>query len=298
MSFTLFLLKSVNSFLSWKNFPGKWRIDKVLVALVRSAPDYYLHPFGFWWRIEDKSTRRTFLANCENSTSALFRELFGKERIVFVDIGSNLGWYALLAASLNSNSKVFAFEPVDAVREKLQQNLKKNGYWNTVVESCALGTTSHTAQIWSYSGNDGMHTLHPVEGWGAKPSHEVRIEVLDDYTKLFCDQDLPILVKLDVEGSEMDVLRGGVSLLKVENVQMIIEVNENMLLAGGSSAEELFAFLRSYGFFGFWISPDSVLIAQTANLPLPHRGKLPTLEGANYFFTKNPESISLKMSIR
>jgi hypothetical protein len=143
-----------------------------------------------------------------------------------------------------------------------------------------------------------MHTLHPVEGWGAEPSHEVRIEVLDQYTKFFCDQDLPILIKVDVEGSEMDVLRGGISLLKVENVQMIIEVNETMLLAGGTSTEELFTFLGSFGFYGFWISPDAVLIAQTADSPLPHRGKLPALEGANYFFTKNIESISLKMDIR
>lgn len=268
------------------------------MAIVKVSPNFYLHPFGFWWRIDDKSTKRTFLANCENSTSTIFTRVFGKEKIVFIDIGANLGWYTLLATSLNSNSKVFAFEPVDLVREKLKENLKQNGYRDTIVESCALGSTPHTAQIWSYSGNNGMHTLHPVEGWGAEPSHEVKIEVLDQYTKIFCNQGLPILVKVDVEGSEMDVLKGGISLLKVENVQMIIEVNENMLLAGGTSAEELFAFLRSYGFFGFWISPDSVLIAQTVNLPLPHRGKLPTLEGANYFFTKNPESISLKMTIK
>ena len=164
--------------------------------------------------------------------------------IVFVDIGSNLGWYSLLATSLNSKSEVFAFEPVDSVREKLQQNLKRNGHLNTHVKACALGTNPHTGQIWSYSGNNGMHTLHPVEEWGAKPGEEVRIETLDQFMELFCQPNLPILVKLDVEGSEMDVLKGGISLLKVDNVQMIIEVNETMLLAGGTSAEELFAFLK------------------------------------------------------
>jgi len=267
------------------------------VAIVKVSPAFYLHPFGFWWRIDDKSTRRTFLANCESSTSDLFRKVIGEEKIVFVDIGSNLGWYSLLATALNSNSKVFAFEPVNSVREKLQHNLQRNGYKNTHVESCALGTYPHNAQIWSYSGNDGMHTLHPVEGWGAKPGDEVRIEVLDRYTELFCEPNLPVLVKLDVEGSEMDVLRGGISLLKIENIQMIIEVNETMLLAGGTSTEELFIFLRSFGFYGFWISPDAVLIAQTDDLPLPHRGKLPALEGANYFFTKNVDSISLKINM-
>ena len=283
-------LKVVNSFLTLGNFPGKWRIENFLVALVRVKPDFYLHPFGFWWRIEDKSTRRTFLANCENSTSALFKNTCGTEKIVFVDIGSNLGWYSLLAASLNSKSEVYAFEPVNSVREKLQQNLERNGYLDIHVQTSALGTKPHTAQIWSYSGNDGMHTLHPVEEWGAKPRQEVIIETLDQYKELFCKPNLPILIKLDVEGSEMDVLKGGISLLKVDNLQMIIEINETMLLAGGTSAEELFTFLSSFGFVGYWISPDTTLIAQSSKLPVSHRGKLPEFEGANYFFSKNVET--------
>lgn len=298
MPSSLRTLKVVNSFLTRKNFPGKWRIENFLVSLVKVSPDYYLHPFGFWWRIEDQSTKRTFLANCENSTSDLFRKIFRSQEIVFVDIGSNLGWYSLLATSLNSNSKVFAFEPMNSVREKLQLNLERNGYLNIHVESCALGTIPHTAQMWSYSGNDGMHTLHPVEEWGAEPGHEVRIEVLDRYTELFCEPNLPVLVKLDVEGSEMDVLKGGMSLLKVDNVQMIIEVNETMLLAGGTSTEELFAFLKSFGFLGYWISSDTTLMAQSAELPLPHRGRLPDSEGANYFFTKNIEAVAQKVNVK
>jgi FkbM family methyltransferase len=288
----------LNSFLTGKTFPGKWRLENLLVALVRVRPGFYLHPFGFWWRIENKSTKRTFLVNCENSTSNLFRKFFSVEQIVFVDIGSNLGWYSLLAKSLNSNSNIFAFEPMNSVREKLLENLKHNGYQNIHVESCALGTTSHTAQIWSYSGNNGMHTLHPIEDWGAKPSYEVRIEVLDRYTKSLCEQNLPILLKLDVEGSEMDVLKGATSLLKVDRVQMIIEVNEAMLSAAGSSALELFSFLNSFGFSGYWISPDTTLIAQSAEFPVPHRGYLPDFEGANYFFTKNIEALAQKIRVR
>lgn len=298
MPSSLRTLKVVNSFLTRKNFLGKWRIENFLVALVKVSPGFYLHPFGFWWRIEDRSTKRTFLANCENSTSDLFRKLFGSEQIVFVDIGSNLGWYSLLAVSLNSNSKVFAFEPVNEVRERFQENAERNGYRNIQLESCALGSNPDTAQMWSYAGNNGMHTLHPVEEWGAKPGYEVRIDVLDRYTDYFCEPNLPILMKLDVEGSEMDVLKGGGSLLMVDNVQMIIEVNETMLLAGGTSAEELFAFLKSFGFFGYWITPDTTLMAQSTEFPLPHRGKLPDFEGANYFFTKNLEAVAQKINLR
>jgi hypothetical protein len=71
-----------------------------------------------------------------------------------------------------------------------------------------------------------------------------------------------------------------------------------MLLTGGTSAEELFAFLKSFGFFGYWIAPDTTLVAQRVEFPLPHRGKLPDFEGANYFFTKNIEAVAQKVSVR
>ena len=289
------ILKEVNSFLTGKYFPGKWRIENFLVDLVKVNSGYYRHPFGFWWKIEDKSTKRTFLVNCEKSTSHLIVKLYRDKRIVFVDIGSNLGWYSLLAKSLNSKSVVFAFEPVNSVREKLLQNVEQNGYYDIHVESCALGATSDTAKIWSYSENNGMHTLHPVKEWGAEPGQEVRIELLDRYTELFSQQQLPILLKLDVEGSEMNVLKGSISLLKGNNVEMIIEINETMLSTAGTSAEEVFAFLRSYGFLGFWVSPHGTLVAQSDEIPLPHRGKLPDFEGANYFFTKKTDTISQKV---
>jgi FkbM family methyltransferase len=291
------ILKEVNSFLTGKYFPGKWRIENFLVDLVRIRSGYYLHPFGFWWKIEDKSTKRTFLVNCENSTSHLIAKLYKDKQIVFVDIGSNLGWYSLLAKSLNSRSTVFAFEPMNSVREKLRQNLEQNGYYDIHVESCALGVASDTAKIWSYSDNNGMHTLYPVKDWGAEPSQEVRIEVLDRYADLICKQQLPILVKLDVEGSEVNVLRGATLLLKGNNLEMIVEINETMLITAGTSAEEVFTFLKSFGFSGYWISPDTTLVAQSAEFPLPHRGKLPYFEGANYFFTKNHDAIEKRVLV-
>jgi FkbM family methyltransferase len=280
------------------NYRGKWRVDKVLLPLIKLTPGFYLHPFGFWWRIDDKSTKKTFLSNCEASTSSLFRKFCGTERMVFVDIGSNLGWYSLLAKSLNPQTEVLAFEPVNPIRQKLNENIKRNGFQDTHVYPCALGVKPKLSLMWSYSSNDGMSTLHPIEEWGPTAAHEVEVETLDQYADLILKPNLPILMKLDVEGSEMEVLKGGISVLKQQDVNMIIEVNEKMLLAGKSSAKELFAFLSSFGFYGYWISSDETLIIQHDGLPLPHKGNLPVFEGANYFFTKDPKKISAGVNLK
>jgi FkbM family methyltransferase len=291
------ILKLLNSLLSRKYFRGKWRIENLIVALIKARTDYYLHPLSFWWKIEDKSTMKTFLVNCENSTSAIICRLLENERIIFVDIGANLGWYTLLVKSLNSNSKIFAFEPMNSVREKLFQNLRQNGFDDVRVESCALGSSSDIARLWSYSDNNGMHTLYPVKDWGAASGQEVRIEELNSYRDQFSQEELPILLKLDCEGSEMEVLKGATSVLEVNNTQIIMEINETMLETAGTSVEELFALLRSFGFIGFWITPDMKLLSQSLQNSLPHRDKLPSFEGANYFFTKNVEKIANKIQI-
>ena len=287
MSIPNFKLRSLNWFLTRKNFPGKWRIEKFIVSVVKVRTGYYSHPLGFLWNIENESTKRTFLVNCEDTTSKVISKLLKNDRVVFVDIGANLGWYSLLVKSLNPSSIVYAFEPMAWVREKLHQNLQKNGFSDVKIESCALGASSATRRIYSYLGNDGMHTLWPVKEWGAEPGQEVKIEVLDSYTEQLNEENLPILLKLDVEGSELNVLQGCNNLLSGSNVQMIIEINETTLSAAGNSVEELFEFLRLFGFSGYWISPDMALVASSFENPLPHRGKLPEFEGTNYFFTKN-----------
>lgn len=280
-------LRMLNLILSQKYFPGKWRIEKFIISIVKVRTGHYFHPRGFWWSIENDATKKTFLVDCENTTSELISKLLKNERVVFVDIGANLGWYSLLVKSLNPSSIVYAFEPMAWVREKLHQNLQRNGFSDVKIESCALGASSATRRIYSYLGNDGMHTLWPVKEWGAEPGQEVKIEVLDSYTEQLNEKNLPILLKLDVEGSELNVLQGCNNLLSGGNVQMIIEINETMLSAAGNSVEELFEFLRSFGFSGYWISPDMTLVASSFENSLPHRGKLPEFEGTNYFFTKN-----------
>lgn len=255
---------------------------------IQLGPGFFLHPLGFWWEIEDETSKRTFFANCESSTTNLIRKITDKHKILFVDIGANRGWYSLLATSLNSESVVIAFEPEDTVRDKLQVNLTRNGFDNVQIFSCALGANPHTAQIWSYSGgNDGMHTLYPIEDWNAVSGKQVTVRTLNECLKPVRDSGLPIVIKIDVEGSEMDVLRGGFEILQQNDVQIIMEINETLLRAGQTSSAAIFEYLKSFGFSGYWISPSGNLVTQGKATLLPHKGKVPELEGANYFFTRD-----------
>lgn len=295
---SLHALRVANWFFTAGNFRGKWRIERFVLPRVHLEPAFYLHPFGFWWKIEDESSKRTFLANCENSTTNLIEKVADSNQMMFVDVGANRGWYSLLATSLCSASVVIAFEPEASARSKLNENLEKNGYRNVRVFSCAVGANPHTAQIWSYFGNDGMHTLYPIEDWNAASGSQVEVRTLDECLGSVRNSKLPILIKIDVEGSEMDVLRGGSEVLRRDDVQLVVEINETLLRAGQTSSAKIFEYLKSFGFSGYWISPHNTLVAQGKSSPLPHQGKIPELEGANYFFTRDPMGLAKKVNTR
>jgi Methyltransferase FkbM domain len=74
---------------------------------------------------------------------------------------------------------------------------------------------------------------------------------LDDY---FRDKPAkPDLMKVDVDGAEMGVLRGAATLLAQDDLQMLLEVHPHYLPRFHSSTAEVFAYLRDRGFRCFQI---------------------------------------------
>ncbi len=127
---------------------------------------------------------------------------------VFVDVGANVGLYTMLARQ--AGKRVIAFEPLDQNLRFLYKNLFQNGYADVEVYPVALSSQPGVATIY---GASMMASL--IEKWGeAAPSAQqtVAISSLDI---ILGDRfsDVPMLIKVDVEGHEYDVLMGSKKLL-------------------------------------------------------------------------------------
>lgn len=267
-------------------FPGVWRIERHLIETRKLQNGLHRHLFGFNWTIEDIGTKNTFLANCERSTSRILFDRACSMDVTFIDVGANRGWYSLLIATASPNSKVLAFEPSSELRMKLESNVKANRLENVVVHPYALGQREKKANLYKYTINDGMNTLFPVEHWGAKMDELIEVRSLDSFESNICEPNLPIIIKLDVEGSEYEVLKGASSLLRTNSLTLIIEINETMLEASGASPAQIFRLLRNHNYAGFWITPWGELRRWDEPNRLPHKGRIPRHEGTNYIFSK------------
>ncbi|HWF45341.1 MAG TPA: FkbM family methyltransferase [Candidatus Kapabacteria bacterium] len=146
--------------------------------------------------------------NYEPYESRLVRERV-KPGMVVYNIGANLGYYALLASErIGKNGTVYAFEPEPKNFEMLSRTIKENHAANVTAIPAAVGAMEGVAALSISPTNSGDHQLQAVAG-----RDHVAVEVLtvDDFIAQV--HPAPNIIILDVQGAELDVLRGAQSLL-------------------------------------------------------------------------------------
>ena len=156
-----------------------------------------------------------------------------------VDIGANIGAYSY--AFLNKVGKageVLSFEPYKPSFECLEYNL--GGYENVHIENIAIGQCNGFCIPICENDNIGMSFIKTSE---VKNENTVAVVPLDDYKLKKCD-----FIKIDVEGYEVNVLNGAKNTILRHKPILMIEVNDFALERAGTNRDELFGFLRKYGY--------------------------------------------------
>jgi FkbM family methyltransferase len=143
----------------------------------------------------------------------------------FYDIGANVGAYSLVASAItNGDIKVFAFEPGFGTFAELCLNVRQNRAAESIVPlPVALGWSNGLFEF-KYSDVTPGAARHNWGGTEARePDFVLRTAVfrLDDLIDLL-SLPLPTLLKLDVDGPELDVLRGATRLLGSQGLRTVL----------------------------------------------------------------------------
>ncbi len=137
----------------------------------------------------------------------------------FADVGANIGLMSLYASKLvGDKGRVIAFEPNPVTRELLFRNIALNGYSNIKVEEYAVSAEVKAGKIYDrWDVNRGGATL--IKPSGDVTGYNIRETSLTSY---FTGQAGPDLVKIDIEGYELEALRGALGLLQGEKPPVLI----------------------------------------------------------------------------
>lgn len=154
-------------------------------------------------------------------------QAFVRNGFSFLDCGANIGLHTLVAALARKDEKqiFISFEPDASIFSVLQKNCGENGLNFVDCSHEGLGDedTCMTLNV-SLTHNKGRNSFLPIES--SQPGGRVKVNRLDtlflEKPELFKKN---ILIKLDVEGYELPVIRGGLeSLSKIENLTVISEI--------------------------------------------------------------------------
>ncbi len=203
----------------------------------------------FTCKLGSSTGRILTMGTIEATERAFFRQELQPGQ-VFFDIGANLGLFTLTAAKrVGPSGRVFAFEPSAREARLLQHNIDQNGFKNVTIVRGALSDHEGKARfaVATDGGTNSLaKTTHPeqvIQNWETVP-----LTTLDSFVAKHAIERVHMM-KIDVEGGECDVLRGGSALFSRTDAPVVLSEFCDLTAAGfNSSGAALYDAWTAYGF--------------------------------------------------
>jgi FkbM family methyltransferase len=217
------------------HFKGVFKVS------VKENISFLMRHYGY--QVENDIFWKGLTGRWEKKSIEVWMKFTENARVV-IDIGANTGIYALISKSLNSATRVIAFEPAERVFRKLEQNMQLN---NFTIEGMQVAVSDHSGEAIFYD-TDEEHTYTATL---QKISHSlltmvtVKITSIDNLVREK-KLDRIDLIKIDVEYHEPEVIKG-FSLIGRYHPSILIEILSDDI--GTRVQEEIENFGGGYLYF-------------------------------------------------
>jgi len=205
-------------------------------------------------RLSEHMQSRMFWVDYYNrDIVALFNKLL-QPGMVVVDAGANIGEITLVAAKRTGDTgRIIAFEPIDAIAQSLEENIRRNALGTATVVRAGLSDTCGSTSIYascgqSYTGKEhhGLGSLYG--GVNDGPALQtIRLTTLDAYLLEHPVQRLD-LIKIDIEGAELPCLRGAERTIARHRPLLVIEIQAQSAIAAGYRQTDILDYLAQFGY--------------------------------------------------
>ena len=184
---------------------------------------------------------------------------------IFLDVGANTGEYSLKIRQLFPKSRIYSFEPSPKTYEKLVENTKS--FKNIFPKKIGLSKEPKTAVLYEYLPYSGRNTLNGFStGLQYSDRYSIEVSTGDIFLKEISFKGNISLLKIDVEGHELDVLKGFLETLgnkKIEIIQF-----ERATAANTDRIYDFYNFLIPLGYKLGKLFPNFIEIYENYNCTL------------------------------
>lgn len=181
-----------------------------------------------------------------------------------IDIGANIGYFSLVAASANPESVIYAFEPVDRVFKRLEKQIEINNFQNILAEKTAI--SDHDGEILFYIpvGSEMSLASTAKKGWVKETYKEIlNCVTLDSYAKNNKLESID-LIKIDCEFHEFEILQGMSEILTKNNPVLLVEIllpeaEETINYFTDDSYLKIETYLKNLGYYSYLINKEMLI---------------------------------------
>jgi FkbM family methyltransferase len=166
---------------------------------------------------------------------------------LFIDVGANIGLHSIRASiDMPPGSSVLAIEADEATYRILEENVKQNSQAQHIQLRQAVLWSSATTIEWH--GQQLEHGHNHASAVLSDSRHAVKSETLDSIVSEVAAGKKVGVIKIDVEGAELEILRGARNILSNQKPTLILEIDDRMLARNAASGSDLRAYLRNMGY--------------------------------------------------
>ncbi len=190
---------------------------------------------------------------------SLFLLHFLENDDLFLDAGANLGHFSLLVSGIK-NCKSLAIEPVPNTFKQLKRNIELNNL-QELIKPLPIGVGEKEGFLYFSTDRNTMDNIVPST---YKNAVGISISTIDN----IIDSEIPVAIKIDVEGYEFFTLNGASRVLNSEKLKVvIIELNRSGEKYGVKD-NTVFKLLLSYGFkpFEYEVHRRNLIHLETYNI--------------------------------
>ena len=214
--------------------------------------------WGAWWLAwNDVMGKQVFMHDYREQGEQEFLLHFLQSGMTVLDIGAHQGNHTLLFSSqVGSEGLVVAFEPSPRELQRLKLHLAINRCRNVRVEPVAVGNNEVTEELFVCLGVEtGCNSLRPPSVDDPIQKIEVPVITIDKYLEINEISKVDF-VKIDIEGAELDALRGAAEMVDGLKPSFLCELADMRTEPWGYHARDIYSFLQDRGYRWFSITQD------------------------------------------
>ena len=141
-------------------------------------------------------------------------EKYLKSGMTVLDLGANVGFYTMLSRSIiGENGQVFAFEPSQRNANLIRASIEENSFTNVKVVEAAVSDKIGTSTLYLSPDQSSAHSLLDLDfkydkNSEIKKTADVKVITIDDYLEKTVGNFKINFIKMDIEGSESNAIKG------------------------------------------------------------------------------------------